>query len=118
MTMNWQEVIKQEIDAAWKDGWLKGMEQGKAEALSVEPQECNKNILDLSDGITKIFEPQGLISSTSMTVIVKQKKSQVEKAKEAIRADMKLEHTVEYRHALMNSLTIIDRFCRGEGDEK
>ena len=73
MTMNWQEVIKQEIDAAWKDGWLKGMEQ---------------------------------------------KKSQVEKAKEAICADMKLEHTVEYRHALMNALTIIDRFCRGEGDEK
>lgn len=29
--MNWQEVIKQEIDTAWKDGWLKGMEQKKSQ---------------------------------------------------------------------------------------
>ena len=32
------------------------------EALSVEPQECGKKILDISDGITKIFEPQEWIS--------------------------------------------------------
>lgn len=65
--MNWQEVIKQEIDTAWKDGWLKGMEQGKAEALS-EPT-CVYYDADLDKLVDAVYKSKLTVESVPLSVI-------------------------------------------------